>query len=216
MPTRRTIIRWAVFSLAAMVTRAWAGVKRRLLARDTPRNVLAKLNPIQVDAHRLAVTPLSDFDTMGITDHQTDLVAWRLRVAGAVQTPLSLTYAEITAMPAMERKVLMVCPGVFANTGIWKGVPIGPILDAAGADPKATHLIVSSAPSADRQRRRFAIADIHRTAVFLAHTVNGVPLPVRHGYPLRIVAEDDYGDAWLKYVDHMEVIGPPADRQSRK
>ncbi|MBW2515672.1 MAG: molybdopterin-dependent oxidoreductase, partial [Deltaproteobacteria bacterium] len=42
--------------------------------------------------------------------------------------------------------------------------------------------------------------------VFLAYEVNGEKLPVRHGFPLRIVAEDYYGDDWVKYVYRIEAI----------
>ena len=41
---------------------------------------------------------------------------------------------------------------------------------------------------------------------FWAYQVNGVDLPQKHGFPLRIVAEDYYGDDWVKYVDKIEAI----------
>jgi len=41
--------------------------------------------------------------------------------------------------------------------------------------------------------------------VFLAYEVNGKPLPQRHGFPLRAVAEDSFGYDWVKYVYKVEV-----------
>jgi DMSO/TMAO reductase YedYZ molybdopterin-dependent catalytic subunit len=48
---------------------------------------------------------------------------------------------------------------------------------------------------------RFPLKDIFSEKVFLAYQVNGADLPQRNGYPLRLVVEDSYGDAWIKYVD---------------
>jgi sulfoxide reductase catalytic subunit YedY len=42
--------------------------------------------------------------------------------------------------------------------------------------------------------------------VFLCYTVNDQTLPLRHGYPLRIVADDEYGDRWVKYVYRLEAL----------
>ena len=42
--------------------------------------------------------------------------------------------------------------------------------------------------------------------VFLAYQVNGKPLPERHGFPLRLVADDHYGSRWVKYVERVKVL----------
>ena len=47
---------------------------------------------------------------------------------------------------------------------------------------------------------KFPIKDVLNDKVFLAYEVNGQPLPRRHGFPLRLVAEGYYGDEWVKYV----------------
>ena len=51
----------------------------------------------------------------------------------------------------------------------------------------------------------FSIDYVIAGEVFLAYEVNGVPLPRKHGYPLRIVAGDYYGDDWIKYVYEMKI-----------
>ena len=45
----------------------------------------------------------------------------------------------------------------------------------------------------------FPIDEIRAGKIFLAYEVNGQPLPRKHGFPLRIVAEDRYGGEWVKY-----------------
>ena len=49
------------------------------------------------------------------------------------------------------------------------------------------------------------MADILSDKVFLAYEVNGKALPRKHGFPLRVVAEDHYGSEWVKYVDKITV-----------
>jgi DMSO/TMAO reductase YedYZ molybdopterin-dependent catalytic subunit len=46
---------------------------------------------------------------------------------------------------------------------------------------------------------------IQQKKVFLAYRVNGVTLPRKHGFPLRLVYEDEYGSSWVKYVDELVV-----------
>ena len=52
---------------------------------------------------------------------------------------------------------------------------------------------------------RFPIEDIHSNKVFLACNVNDKTFPEKHGFPLRVVAEDYYGD-WVKYVYKITAI----------
>jgi hypothetical protein len=55
-------------------------------------------------------------------------------------------------------------------------------------------------------KEEFPMKDLLSDKVFFAHTVNGVALPEKHGYPLRVVAEGYNGDDWVKYVYEMEVV----------
>jgi DMSO/TMAO reductase YedYZ molybdopterin-dependent catalytic subunit len=83
-----------------------AKIQKIILPKDTPREDLAYQNPAELDTHNLNLTPLQDFKTMGITDHQTDLDTWRLEISGHVKMPLHLKYSEILALPKIERDVL--------------------------------------------------------------------------------------------------------------
>ena len=52
----------------------------------------------------------------------------------------------------------------------------------------------------------FLLEDVRSGKVFLAWQVNGEPLPEKHGFPLRVIAEDYYGARWLKYVDTVTAL----------
>jgi len=66
---------------------------------------------------------LGDFGTMGLSDYKANLKDWRLEVGGRVKKPLNLKYSEVLALPSIERTVLLICPGFFANnsTILWDG-----------------------------------------------------------------------------------------------
>jgi DMSO/TMAO reductase YedYZ molybdopterin-dependent catalytic subunit len=189
----------------SLLKAALAKSARTILPKGTKRETLVNQNPADLDATHLEVTPLQDFGTMGLSDHAENLGKWRLQVIGHVENPLGLKYDEILAMPAIERSVLLICPGFFANHGRWKGISIRTILEMAHAKKDATHVSVYG-PEGDHQNsQRYPMQDIQSDKVFLAYEVNGKPLPQRHGFPLRAVAEDHFGYDWVKYVYKVEV-----------
>ncbi|MGD8369146.1 MAG: molybdopterin-dependent oxidoreductase [Desulfobacterales bacterium] len=216
MKTRREAIRiitavgagfWALWGLAGAGIRfVYAEVKRRVLPKGTRMSTLVGEDPADLDTRELEVTPMEQFDTMGQTNYSISKENWKLEVGGAVDRPGTFTYDELLAMPAVERNVLLICPGFFAYNGRWKGVSVNGVLDAAGvrSDAKA---VVFRGPNHPRERRaRFDLEEIRTDRVFLAYEVNGQPLPQRHGFPVRLVAEDHYGGKWIKYVDRISVV----------
>ena len=52
-------------------------------------------------------------------------------IEGLVETPLSLTYEEVLAYPAVTEVVLLICPGFFADNAEWAGVPVTTLLEEA-------------------------------------------------------------------------------------
>jgi DMSO/TMAO reductase YedYZ molybdopterin-dependent catalytic subunit len=187
--------------VGAVARQVWAAGKKAL-TKATTRQSLIHENPTELDTTNLAVTPLDQFETMGSTDRVVDLATWRLEVAGLVKRPGSFTYAELTALPAIEREVLLICPGFFANHGRWKGFSIARLLRQADVDPTATRVTIEETGG---KSARYPLADVLSDKVFLATHVNGTALPRKHGFPLRVVAEGYYGAEWVKYVGKLTV-----------
>ncbi len=187
--------------VVAFWAKAWGEVKRRVLNRGTERNSLINENPKNLDARNLDPTPLNDFGNMGLSDHQVNLTRWSLRVEGWVSEPLHLSYAQLMALPAIERKVLLICPGFFTNQGLWKGISIKTLLEKAKGKSGIKYVTISGPEGDYNKQERFPLEEILSDKVFLAHQVNGVNLPQKNGFPLRLVAEDYYGSFWVKYVD---------------
>jgi len=206
MFTRRNFVkRFLGWSASAIVllspaVRIVRAQSRRILPKGTRTTTLFQENPATLDIRNLDVTPIRLFGTMGQTMHSVDLAAWRLHVSGEVDLPQALRYEDITALPAIERRVLLVCPETFSFLADWKGISLGRILKVARAREGVTRVEIRSADDLIERQEVFAIEDIRQEKVFLAYAVNGEPLPEAHGFPLRVVAEDRYGNHWVKYV----------------
>jgi DMSO/TMAO reductase YedYZ molybdopterin-dependent catalytic subunit len=76
-------------------------------------------------------------------------------------------------------------------------------LNLSAAD---TALIVYGYSRSSRRKERFALEALTQKNIFLAYHVNGRKLAVKHGFPLRVVAPDRWGEQWLKYVNRIEVV----------
>ena len=182
-----------------------AKIQKIILPKNFPRKDLIDKNPADLDTRNLNLTPLDDFKTMGITNHKTDLNTWRLSIEGRVERPFYLTYSQILALPSFERNVLLICPGVFANNGRWKGISLIPLLQKAKIKDGTTLVSFSGPEGIYEKSESFHLKDVLSNKVYLAYGVNGKPLPIKHGFPLRVVAQGHYGFNWIKYVHKITV-----------
>jgi sulfoxide reductase catalytic subunit YedY len=214
MPShRRGFLRVLAAGCAAAAGYAWAGAKlvraaaRKVIPPGTRATQLENENPAKIDAGGLDVTPLTRFGTMGQTMFEVDVAAWRLEITGLVDRPASLDYAQILDRPSFEKKVLLICPGVFSQMGLWKGFSLRKLLDDVGIQPEAKSVDIYSPADMLEKIETFTLDEIRAEKVFLATGVNGQTLPEKHGFPVRVVAEDRYGDDWVKCVIRMDVKG---------
>jgi sulfoxide reductase catalytic subunit YedY len=105
----------------------------------------------------------------------------------------------------MEKRVLLICPGFFANHGLWRGIQVEELLKMTEAEENLTSLTFISQEGAYERTQKFSLKEISGGKVFLAYGVNGEPLPQKHGFPLRVVAGEHYGSDWIKYVSRVKV-----------
>jgi len=216
MSTRRQIVKLALalgagallmFSkLGRGVRQALAQVKRRLLAKGTPMSELLHADPAELDTSSLETTPMEAFDVMGQTVHPVDLDYWRLEVRGGPGPSVQFTYQDLLARPVLERNVLLVCSGFFAYNGLWKGFSVAELLKDVGLIPGVSHVKFSGPEGIGRKTRKFSIDEVLSDKIFIAYAVNGQVLPERHGFPMRLVAEDHKGLRWVKYLNRVTVV----------
>jgi DMSO/TMAO reductase YedYZ molybdopterin-dependent catalytic subunit len=183
----------------------WGEERKIIIPKGTKREYLAQRNPGNVDTRNLDITPLKDFQTMGATENKVDLSKWSLEVTGRVKRPLALTFSQLLEFPSREDRVLLICPGFFANHGLWKGIRMEELLRKAETEKGASFLSFTSLDGGHKSMEKFPMKEVLSGKVFLAYGVNGEPLPEKHGFPLRVVAEGHYGSRWRKFVEKMEV-----------
>jgi DMSO/TMAO reductase YedYZ molybdopterin-dependent catalytic subunit len=162
-----------------------------------------------------AVTATEDLHLTGSPPEEVDIAAYRLEITGLVDSPLSLTYENILAYPAVTEVVLLICPGVFQDNAEWTGVPVWRLLEDAGLKAEAAEVVfharASPSPSYPGASGSSYFASLPldeitaNDSIFLAYTVNGETLPLEHGYPLRLVAKDRMGFDWVKWVERSVV-----------
>jgi DMSO/TMAO reductase YedYZ molybdopterin-dependent catalytic subunit len=152
---------------------------------------------------------------------------WRIAVDGRVKAPLSLTLEMLA--PKLRSSLgpyVMECSGngAFAAFGMlsaarWSGVPMTDVLAMIGVRTPATRVLISwfdryaqpqpglSTPGASWI---FTFAELERAGAFLATGMNGVPLPLDHGFPIRLMVPNWYGCACIKWVDAITLVDDDA------
>jgi len=160
-------------------------------------------NPAEVDNSKLPVTYVNQLHTTTAgTPPAINIDEYRLNIDGLVTNPLTLTYEQLLDYPKITKKVLLICPQVFADNAVWTGVSLKMLLDQAGVKP-GTPLVVFD--GADGYVNSMHYADLQPDNVFLAYWVNGQALPAKNGYPLRVVMVGQYGSLWVKWLNHIEL-----------
>ena len=138
---------------------------------------------------------------------------WRLAVDGLVQHPLSLSLDQIKALPARNQITRHDCVEGWSAIAGWSGPQLGPILAKAGLLPNARYAVFHCAddlePSLDGSGRYYESIDLFdafHPQTILAHTMNGQPLSVGHGAPIRLRVERQLGYKQAKYVMRIELV----------
>jgi DMSO/TMAO reductase YedYZ molybdopterin-dependent catalytic subunit len=146
--------------------------------------------------------------TVAATMPRIDPAEYRLRVDGLVQQPVSLTLADLRALPVAEQVSDFHCvTGWSVDDVRWTGVRIRDVLASAGPLPSAGALAFVSAerPYVDSLTLDQALLP----DVMLAWEMDARPLPRPHGGPLRLVMPAMYGYKSVKWVERVVVTREP-------
>jgi thiosulfate reductase cytochrome b subunit len=134
---------------------------------------------------------------------------WRLKIGGLVENELSLSLAELKAMPKQDQITKHICIQGWSNIGQWGGVPMREILRRAKPHKNAKY-IVFHAYDVDENGFHFYEAlrtkDMYDQLSILAYEMNGKPLPLEHGAPLRLRCERKLGYKMVKYIKSIEFV----------
>ena len=143
-----------------------------------------------------------------------DFSNYRLRISGLVEAPREFSLAELKAMPKQEQITTHFCIQGWSGVAKWGGVPMREILDLVRPTPAARYAVFYSlADGADGGR----YYDVHQLfnmrhdLTLLAYEMNGAPLNVLHGAPLRLRCENELGFKMVKWIAAIEFVNDFAD-----
>ena len=163
-----------------------------------------------------------------------DQLSWRLKVGGLVERPLSLSLRDLVKMPSQSCFVTLECAGNgrsmlspsvngeqwnlgAVSTAEWTGVLLLEVLDRAGVKAGAREVVFRGADSGKLDtnsepvcfERSLSMDDARGSEALLAYAMNGEPLPIQHGYPLRLIVPSWYAVASVKWLTEIDVISEP-------
>lgn len=175
----------------------------------TPAGALAKE---YTEADLSAVFPANGTTDPGTAEYavqaQNEFADWTVTVDGLVAAPTTWSLAALRELPARTQITRHDCVEGWSAIGQWTGVPLGELLRQAQPLPNARYLILHCADVDDHgiaYYESMALADGYHPQTILAYALNGRPLDIPHGAPLRLRFERQLGYKHAKYVRRIQV-----------
>jgi DMSO/TMAO reductase YedYZ molybdopterin-dependent catalytic subunit len=220
---RRDFLKRSVWVIGGVAVLTYAG----RLASSGRRQVEQARRLLRLPVHRGVVTPGSTIGVPGIepwrTPNQDFYVIhtalappsiapedWQLRIHGMVDKELTFDYQDLINRQLTEAWVTLCCVsnevgGDLIGNAWWSGVLVRDLLAQAGVHPDADAVLQTSKDGWTCGTPVAALTDPDRNAM-LAVAMNGAPLPVEHGFPVRMVVPGLYGYvSATKWVVDLEV-----------
>jgi DMSO/TMAO reductase YedYZ molybdopterin-dependent catalytic subunit len=156
------------------------------------------------------VTANKDFyrvDT-ALTVPSIEVDTWRLRIHGMVGREVELSFDDLLKRPLIERDVTLNCVsnevgGPYIGTARWLGVPLAPLLRELGVEPGADQVVARSVEGMTIGTPVETVFDGRDTMLCVG--MNGEPLPLDHGFPVRMLTPGLYGYAgackWMTEIE---------------
>src|SRR3989454_6658225 len=196
------------FMLSAIgVAFAGSGVA---LARKLYRAATFSYDGTQYKGH--SVQPITPNDlfycvTKNVVDPRVNVDLWHLEVIGLVQNRAEWRFQDLRGFPPSEQETTLMCisngldAGLISNA-VWKGLPLRDLLDQAAPLSNAARVRLYGV---DNYTDTIPLEKAMDPTTLLAYEMNGVPLPHRHGYPLRAIVPGYFGEKHVKWLTRIEL-----------
>ncbi len=185
-------------------------VQRLLSGRDALAQEFSE-SDIRQPQRPNGITAPDDATYKGLLSN--DFADWRLEVAGLVKKPLSLSRNQLIAMPSRTQITRHDCVEGWSCIAKWTGVPLALVLDEAKVKPGARYVVFHCLDSIERGLSgdvkyygSIDLVDARHPQTILAYGLNGKPLPVENGAPLRVRVERQLGYKMPKYIHRIELV----------
>ena len=143
--------------------------------------------------------------------------SWQLEVGGRVERPLSLTLDDLRKLPTRAQTTKHSCIQGWTAIGEWRGVPLSSLLDLCRPAVSARHVAFFAMDDKDQTAAEgehghghfyetISIEQARQEQTILAYEMNGAPLTVEHGAPLRLRVEGQLGFKMVKWIARIELI----------
>ena len=176
----------------------------------TPADALAKE---YTESDISAVFPANGNTDPGTQDYsakaQNEFADWNLLIDGLVATPMLISLAAVKEMPARTQITRHDCVEGWSAIGKWTGVPLSGLMHKVQPLPNARYAVFHCADVDDEgvsYYESIAIQDCYHPQTILAYELNGQPLNISHGAPLRLRFERQLGYKQAKYVERIELV----------
>ncbi len=185
-------------------------VQRLLAGRDSLAQEFTEAD-IRQPQRPNGVTAPDDADYRALQSQ--DFADWRLEVSGLVENPLSLSREQLIAMPSRTQITRHDCVEGWSCIAKWTGTPLSLVLDQAKVKPQARYAVFhcmdtieSGLSGGIKYYGSIDLIDALHPQTILAYGLNGKPLPVENGAPLRVRVERQLGYKMPKYIRKIELV----------
>jgi DMSO/TMAO reductase YedYZ molybdopterin-dependent catalytic subunit len=208
----------------------------RLSEAPTFRQLLATADGLSYRAHRTLIgrTALAqEFPEKDISKHftangsqeiynlppeyrdyiETGYSGWRLKVDGLVMRPQSFSLGDLRGMEPRTQITRHDCVEGWSAIASWSGPQLSKVLDRVGLRPEARFLVFHCADEVLRYQdgehyyyESIDLIDAYHPQTILAYDMNGAPLPLAYGAPLRLRVERQLGYKSAKYLTRIEAV----------
>ncbi|HMK94965.1 MAG TPA: molybdopterin-dependent oxidoreductase [Candidatus Limnocylindrales bacterium] len=132
-----------------------------------------------------------------------DASTYRLTVTGLVNQPKDYTYNQVLDdFQSHEQVATILCVEGWSATILWQGVSVSDLLNQTGVNSRANTLIFYGV---DGYSSSLPLSYVLQNNLILAYKMNNVTLNADTGFPFILVAENQYGYKWVKYVNEIDV-----------
>ena len=136
--------------------------------------------------------------------------SYRLQIAGLVERPLEFSLDALRALPTRTQVTRHDCVEGWSVIGKWSGVPLSHLLDLARPKPGARYIVFHCFDDLTGDGSRYYesvdLVDACHPQTIVAHSLNGAPVPVSNGAPVRVRIERKLGYKQPKYLRLIEVV----------